>query len=96
MSRLLSTIDEEDIEDQSSLFAMGLVSFYKSIAKTQQSLSVRERVYELLSSSKKNMDRITVMARLQYVEIDTKEEFTFFVLFYYFFWLDRFSQLITG
>lgn len=42
------------------------------------------------------MDGITVMEKLQYVELDTKEEFTFFVLFYYYFWLDRFNLLINN
>ena len=31
MSKLLSTVDDEEIEDQSSLFAIGLINYYKNI-----------------------------------------------------------------
>ena len=37
-------MDEEDIEDQSSLFAIGLVHYYKKIEKEQKSLSTKKTV----------------------------------------------------
>ena len=45
MSKLLSTVDDEDIDDKSSLFAIGLVNYYKSIDKMQQNLSTRQKIF---------------------------------------------------
>ena len=67
MSKLLSTVDDEEIEDQSSLFAIGLINYYKSIDLKEQNLSTRKKVFELLKNSKENMDRITAMEKLKYV-----------------------------
>ena len=67
MSKLLSTVDDEEIEDQSSLFAIGLINYYKNIDLKEQNLSTRKKVFELLKNSKENMDRITAMEKLKYV-----------------------------
>jgi hypothetical protein len=96
MSRLLSTMDEEEIDDQSSIFAIGLVNYYKNIDKIQLNLSARKKLIELLHVSKRQMDKLAVMERLKYVEPITKEQFTIYVLFYYYYWLDQLMLLITG
>lgn len=59
LSKLISTVDEEDIEDNSSLFSVGLMAYYKRVDKLKESLSTQKALFELIFTHQKAMDSIT-------------------------------------
>ena len=73
MSNILSTIDDQDIEDEPSIFAIGLINYYKNIDKVQQNLATREAVFDLLYKYKGIIERIKVMETMRHLEKRTVE-----------------------
>jgi hypothetical protein len=96
LSKLMSTVDEEEIEDESSLFAVGLLSCYSKVDKLQNNLSTRKTLFWLLNVSKESMAKIDVLSSIKYIDPRTKEQYCVAIIFYYVFWLDRLLNLIKG
>jgi hypothetical protein len=54
----------------------------------------RDALFRLLNHNKETMDSISNIQGLRYVNTDTKAQFSFQVMLYYFYWLDQ-IHLIT-
>jgi hypothetical protein len=73
LSHIMSTVDEEEIEDHPSIFAIGLINYYKNIDKVQQNLATREAVFNLLYKYKDIIEKIKVMENITCLEKRTVE-----------------------
>ena len=58
LSKLISTVDEEDIEDNSSLFAVRLMTYYKRIDYLKEKLSTQKTLFELIFTHQSSMENV--------------------------------------